>query len=163
MAWKFLSGIRNRDIRAAVIKEKWMAGQDAKPLDEILLIAESTRKTMVATSATGSERGTIGAVLRRNSDEYSSSTRSSSSRKSSGESSLSPRSGRSTPSSKPNASPRTATYNECLYCKKKHPGGRKNCFVRLRNNPNWTPGKRKNQAQGKVRAVRGSEDVENFW
>ena len=47
VAWKFLSGIRNREIRAAVIKDKWMVGQEAKPLDEILLIAESTRKAMV--------------------------------------------------------------------------------------------------------------------
>ena len=68
LAWKFLSGILNNDIRSAVIKEKWINGQEAKPLEEILLIAETTRKALVAT---GQDKGTIGAVKRRSSDEFS--------------------------------------------------------------------------------------------
>ena len=61
-AWKFLSGIQNKEIRASVIKEKWMASEtEAKTPEEILLIAETARMTMAAVSATGNNKGNIGA------------------------------------------------------------------------------------------------------
>lgn len=159
-AWKFISGIRNREIRGAVIKEKWMQGQETKPLEEILLIAESTRKTIVATNATGQEKGTLNAVLKRNPRNSDESGSSSNSRRSSGESLYSKSSNTSKTSSNYSFS-----NGECLYCKKRHPGGWRTCYSRLRNDPRWTPPpqkKKSNYNRGNVQNMRGYGDDENF-
>ena len=156
VAWKFLSGIQDKEIRSAVIKEKWMAGQDAKPLEEILLIAETTRKTLIATTMTGQSKGTVSVVKRGSSDEFSlPSTHSS--RNASSESTKSSSSSGSSRSSKPG----NKTHQECLYCRKKHPGGWKDCFKRKRVEPDWTPAK-KRKSSGNVRALSQTPEDENF-
>ena len=53
IVWRFLSGIRDGDVRNAVIKEKWMASErEAKPAADVLKIAETAKLTKIATVAT---------------------------------------------------------------------------------------------------------------
>ena len=62
--WKFMDGLKNKEIRSEIIKSKWLN----KTPDEILLIAETTRKNMEATSVTGKgKQGAIGGVTSNNS------------------------------------------------------------------------------------------------
>ena len=57
--WKFMDGLKNKEIRSEIIKSKWLN----KSPDEILLIAETTRKNMEATSVTGkSKQGSVAGV-----------------------------------------------------------------------------------------------------
>ena len=135
IAWKFLSGIQNREIRASVIKEKWMKSDtEAKSPDEILLIAETTRRTMAAVSATSSHKPIVGAVgQERRAQEYDSTAA---------------------------TQERSGDYNssrrnsECKYCKRNHPGGWEKCYRRQREAPNWTP-------DGQ-RSDRGSSDKKKY-
>ena len=118
-AWKFLSGIQNKEIRASVIKEKWMATEiEAKTPDEILLIAETARMTMAAVSATGNSKGNVGAFTSGN-------------------------------SGKQNRKTTSKEWEMCLYCKRRHPGGWQDCYRRQREDPNWTPPKATPNKAGK--------------
>ena len=54
VVWQFLNGLCDRDVREALIKEKWMKdGKNAKSYDEILKIAETVVNSKVAARATG--------------------------------------------------------------------------------------------------------------
>ena len=54
VAWKFLNGIKQKEIRSAVIREKWMKNKtEAKTSEELLHIAEVARMNISAAAATG--------------------------------------------------------------------------------------------------------------
>jgi hypothetical protein len=125
VVWQFLNGLRDKDVREALIKEKWMAdGQEAKSYDEILKIAETVVNTKVAGRATGKiTTGNLGV------------TRES-------------RGGQKSPTNKSRYSaPSRAPYPgvgrgnwECWFCKKKdHDGGWAKCPVRIEKDPQWKP------------------------
>ncbi len=160
IVWKFLYGIRDSDVRAEVIRAKWMASSsEAKPFAEVLKIAETAKLAKTATAATGrgktSESGVSNKVAavskveeRRNSVKSPTYSRGSGyqggrSPHSSSESNGSRGSRGSTGS----AASRTSTGSDipgqnflCHYCKERsHYGGWKNCEKRRTENPGWKP------------------------
>ena len=55
VVWRFLDGLKDRDIREHIIRERWMKDEShAKEYDDILKIAETARTAKQAASATGS-------------------------------------------------------------------------------------------------------------
>ncbi len=52
--WRFLDGVRDRDVRSEIIRARWMVDRKTpKPYDEILKIAEGAKHLKVAAGATG--------------------------------------------------------------------------------------------------------------
>ena len=50
--WRFLTGVRDADVKKGLISSKWMASQDEpKPYSEILKSAESIQMTKVASQS----------------------------------------------------------------------------------------------------------------
>jgi hypothetical protein len=157
IVWKFLSGIRDADVRKEVIKEKWMvSSSESKGFAEVLKIAETAKLTKVAVVATGgkgNETGKIGAAARveerRNAHRpYRSNGGRNAGRTahSSGESTSSgATSGRNSSGSSKRGSAESDQGNVgtnflCHYCKERtHYGGWKMCERRRKENPNWKP------------------------
>ena len=147
IVWKFLSGLKDAEVRNAVIREKWMkSSSEAKPYEEILKIAETTKMTRIATTATGrGNSGTVGAV----SDGYrgkvgakrKGSNESSSNRSSTGSESNRSSTGSSTGSSRGSVGNDYENF-KCHYCNETtHYGGWKGCPKRKTEDPTWTPQK----------------------
>lgn len=158
IVWKFLSGVRDSEVRNAVIREKWMkSSTEAKPFDEILKIAETAKMTRIATTATG--RGNCGSATvaamadsgyrgkvgqRRKEYNETGSNRSSTGSESSRSSTGSSRGGN-----------RSSTGSEndnfkCYYCtEKSHYGGWKSCPKKMKEDPDWTPQKSGRDFSGK--------------
>ena len=136
VVWQFLNGLRDRDVREALIKEKWMEdGEKAKDYDEILKIAESVVNAKVAARATGQvkavevRKGTIGALA----SAGSAAGKKSPKNKGRYRKSYSPYAGEG--SSKKD-------FLTCWYCEKKdHEGGWQQCPLREEKDPQWRPGK----------------------
>ena len=138
VVWQFLNGLRDRDVREALIKEKWMKdGQNAKSYDEILKIAETVVNAKVAAKATGQVKaqgfksGTINALS-------SSNTTGKKSPKNKGKYNY-----RSNSSPYNTSGSRTRKDSlVCWYCEKKdHEGGWQQCPLREEKDPQWKPGK----------------------
>ncbi len=126
VVWQFLNGLRDKDVREALIKEKWMAdGQKAKSYDEILKIAETVVNTKVAGRATGKiATGNLGAAKESRGGQKSPNNKSRYSATSRGPY---PGAGRN-------------SNWECYYCKKRdHDGGWAKCPLRLEKDPQWRP------------------------
>ena len=157
IVWKFLSGIRDADVRREVIKEKWMvSSSESKSFAEVLKIAETARLAKIAVAATsgrGTEAGKISAATRveerRNAQKPyrgggsrngGRSTHSSGESTSSGASSGRNSSGSSSRGSMESDQGRVGTNFLCHYCKERtHYGGWKLCEKRKRENPDWKP------------------------
>ena len=55
VVWRFLDGLKDRDIRERLIRERWMKDEShAKDYDDVLKIAETARTSKQAASLTGS-------------------------------------------------------------------------------------------------------------
>ena len=161
IVWKFLSGVRDSEVRNAVIREKWMnSSTEAKPFDEILKIAETAKMTGIATTATGRGNGgsaTVAAMAdsgyrgkvgqRRKEYNETGSNRSSTGSESGRSSTGSGRSG--------GGGNRSSTGSEndkfkCYYCtEKSHYGGWKSCPKKMKEDPDWTPQKSGRDFSGK--------------
>ena len=160
VAWKFVSGLRDESVRRKLLEEGWMKSrQEAKPLDDILKLAEVTRKTNDAAKALG--RGnSVGAVHEARYDQFvgavgmgdGSSNRS---KKFSSESGSSSTSRGSSGSGGYSSSDMPLDLLECYYCKQKHRGGWLYCSQRKRENPSWKPFRRGNSATGKPKPSKG--------
>jgi len=128
VVWQFLNGLRDRDVREVLIKEKWMEdGENAKSYDEILKIAEGTLSTKIASRATGkSGQGAAAAV-----QEIGT---------------VAPFKGGSARKETPNSNSRdrqqsTKQKIDCYYCGSTHEGyGWYKCSKRRAENPKWRPG-----------------------
>ena len=138
IVWKFLYGIRDPDVRNAVIREKWMkSGTEAKGYDEVLKIAETAKMNKAATAATGP--GDNRAVTKVAAFSRVKERRDKGGRHQSSDSSESDRStGRS--SSSNSTAPGSGVNFKCHYCNStSHYGGWKACPKRAEENPRWTP------------------------
>ncbi len=136
IVWKFLSGIKDLDVRKAVINAKWMKSErEALSYDEVLKIAETERMNKEAASATGphGSKGKVASVRERRNHSRTPHT--------SSESNHSSGSNRSVRSSSSETSKPTHLPNfKCHYCKTtSHFGGWKACRKRETENPDWTP------------------------
>ena len=109
IAWRFLSGILDADIRTTLIKEGWMVDKRTpKSPEEILKIAESARQRMVAGKATAPQtQGAKAAMMQGRGKKPAT------------------RKGYNKQSEK-----HTYTNDrvfQCFYCEKEHKGGWKEC------------------------------------
>ena len=135
VVWQFLNGLKDRDVREALIKEKWMEdGEKAKSYDEILKIAETVANAKVASRATGqvngqaTKNGVINAMSRDPAGKKSPKNK-----------------GKYLGSNNPynaGASNRRENWS-CWYCEKRdHEGGWQRCPLREEKDPQWKPGKK---------------------
>ena len=124
--WRFLDGLRDKDIRASIIRERWMKDRKTpKSYDEVLKIAENARMVKVAASATGSGGPSPKAAIA-GSANVGSFTRGGNTR----------RGMQRGIGARSNPPPRGF---DCFYCHQRHPGGWKSCDKRRRENPTWEP------------------------
>ena len=134
VVWQFLNGLRDKDVREALIKEKWMAdGQRAKSYDEILKVAEAVVNTKQAAKATGR----VGAPSGVASVRQGSVSGSRKSPKNKGRY----RGGNGSPYPSTSGGRDNSNWN-CWYCKRSdHEGGWRQCPVRRQKDPQWKPGR----------------------
>ena len=143
--WRFLTGVRDADIKKGLISSKWMASQDEpKPYSEILKAAESIQMTKVASQSLagrGNQR-TVAAVSGM-SGGYED-------RRSAEDRSTRRPTGWSTGSKRKATVAAAGGYSEagrqskgyvmkCYYCKELHEGGWQKCAKMKKNDPNWKP------------------------
>lgn len=143
IVWKFLSGIRDLEVRSEVIKQKWMqTAGTAKSFEEVLLIAETARRNKVAASVTGPPGGPRAKVAGVAAMKSSRVKERRSGRHGSGDSASSNFSNSSKGSSASSKSNSSGTVNfRCHYCNTtEHFGGWKFCPKRNQENPSWNPG-----------------------
>ena len=149
VAWKFVSGLRDERIKRKLLEGGWMKSrQEAKPLEDLLKIADIAKKTDDAVKAMGKETGSINAAheysvsaWEQKSSSYATDRR----KRSSGESGQSNRSNSSRGSGE-SSDGLPLDFLECYYCKKKHRGGWFHCSVRKKEDPTWRPARRGDKA-----------------
>lgn len=149
VAWKFVSGLGDERIKRKLLEGGWMKSrQEAKPLEDLLKVADIAKKTDDAVKAMGKETGSINAA-----QEYSVSAweQKSSSHAGDRRKQSSGESGRSNRSSSSRGSGESSDglpleFLECFYCKKKHRGGWFHCAVRKKEDPTWRPARRGDKA-----------------
>ena len=125
VAWKFVSGVSDERVRRRMLEEGWMKNrQEAKSLEELLKLAEVTKRTDDAVKVLGKETAVINALnevsvaaINRAAGEQRDrhKTNSSESIRSGGSSSS--KNGLSSASDNP------LDYLLCFYCNRKHRGG----------------------------------------
>ena len=137
--WRFLDGVRDKEIRSAIIRERWMKDRKTpKSYDEVLRIATNAQMTKVAANATGSGSGGQHtakaklAALNQNTPNRSGSNR-----------------GRTKkPGGNVGRSEAPRAF-DCFYCHQRHAGGWRECAKRRKENPTWTPGSDRAQTEGR--------------
>ena len=123
--WRFLDGVREKDVRAEIIRARWMKDRDTpKDYDEVLKIAMNAQSVRMAAGATGSNvqprQANIGAVT-----------------------GPPPK-----PGDKRDRRSGAARSFDCYYCKRRHPGGWRTCDKRKKENPDWEPGQARSNNVG---------------
>ena len=143
IVWRFLSGIRDADVRNAVIKEKWMASdREAKPAAEVLKIAETAKLTKIATTATQAKgrdyvRKEASVNVVRDNTKKDAPVKDGARKDGVVNSVADKRRGYNQKKSAGNSS----NNYECHYCgTTNHYGGWRLCEKRLKENPKWKPG-----------------------
>ena len=143
VAWKFVSGVFDERIRRKLMEEGWMQNRrEAKPLEELLKIAEVTKQTEDAVKALKPE-GTIATLTEENVNGLVNANRF---KRMSADSNTFPASKVSGSSS---SSGLALEYISCWYCKKQHRGGWFYCEKRKRENPSWRPERKSQSTSGK--------------
>ena len=146
VVWKFLSGIRDPDVRSEVIKAKWMdTPGSAKPYADVLKIAETAKLAKIATAATGGAKvqqpAKIAPVYSKVKEKRAGARRNDRSHHSSAESFESSDSRRSSLESSGSGQKSVSENFVCHYCNKSdHYGGWRNCERRKKEDPTWKPG-----------------------
>ena len=155
VAWKFVSGVSDEKVRRKLMEEGWMKNRtEAKPLDELLKMAEITKQTDDAVKAMKPD-GTVASItedsMMINANRFkrkSSDSNASVNSKGSGSS---------------DSSGVALDFISCWYCKKPHRGGWFYCAKRKRENPSWRPdrksqGGKRNQSQSDTQSNTLSKD-----
>ena len=125
VAWKFLDGVRNVDIRASVIEKGWVINDDeTKTPEEVLKIALTAQDIQTAARATGKTQDPGNVRSFSEGDEDKEPTGHNAAQQG---------------LSKQN------NYNSeglwrCWFCTDFHHGGWRECEKRKKDNPSWTPG-----------------------
>ena len=162
VVWRFLTGVRDADIKKGLISSKWMASQDEpKPYSEILKAAESILMTKVASQSLagrGNQRqfaavaGVSGGHEDRRSAKEQSVSRGQEDRRAAKEQSAlrptgSKRKANVAAASGHGEAGRQNSSNKqgkgyvmkCYYCREFHEGGWRSCDRMKKNEPNWKP------------------------
>lgn len=156
VVWRFLDGLKDRDVRERLIHERWMKDESqAKDYDDILKIAETARSSKQAASLTGSRlhlgtalAGTVTSLRPDGHGQHPAGQRSPASARPRPP----PAAGPGRPLSRVSGAGQAAgSYQrswgggggrpagKCYYCDVAHPGGWIRCRRRLQENPSWTP------------------------
>ena len=167
VVWRFLDGLKDRDVRERLIHERWMKDEsNAKDYDDILKIAETARSSKQAASLTGSRHhpGTsLAAPVRLDAGAVTSLRPDGRGQRWAGQGPPAPARPRAPPLPSPagpgrSPLPRVSGQGQpagsyqrscgdrggrpagrCYYCDVAHPGGWISCRRRLQENPSWTP------------------------
>ena len=137
VAWKFVSGISDEKVRRKLMEDGWMKSRkEAKPLEELLKVAEIAKQTEEAVKAMKPDTGTVSAMY---SDEsHHGHVNMNRFREKSGDSSSSKSSGSS------NSSGMALEFLQCFYCNQRHRGGWFYCAKRKKEDPKWRPKRKSN-------------------
>ena len=152
VAWKFVSGISDEKVRRKLMEDGWMKNRkEAKPLEELLKVAEIAKQTDEAVKAMKPETGTVSVLF----DDHDGQLCANRFRQQSSDSSTSRASGSS------NSSGMALEFLQCFYCNKKHRGGWFYCEKRKKEDPKWKP-QRKNSWKQNSQTDRNSEKRRDF-
>ena len=136
VAWKFVSGIQDKRITKKLMETGWMLDRRcAKPLEELLKLAEVTKQTEDAVAILDKEKqgGAINVFQQEESGSFAVFSRqgydkrTNRSKFNSGDSSRS------------SGSQPTLEFLKCWYCQKEHRGGWFYCSKRKKEDPKWRP------------------------
>ena len=132
LAWRFVTGVRSDSIRKKLMEYGWMkTRREAKPLEDLLKIAEIAKMTEEAVRVTGPDRPASVNVCCSHDDQMGDTVNVAKFERRKKQSSDSSKSGSSSKS-----------YNEfyeCWYCKQRHKGGWSACALRQQKEPDWRP------------------------
>ena len=140
VAWKFVSGLGDERIRRKLLEDGWMkTRQEAKPIEELLKVAEIFKKTDDAAKALG-KSGVIGMTRMQEEGTVAAWGKDwSRNKQSSSDSRSCVNSGSRSSGSGYTSSSMPVTFIECWYCKKKHRGGWFHCSQREKEDPTLRP------------------------
>ena len=141
VAWKFVSGVSDDRVRRKLLEVGWMkTRQEAKPLEDLLKMAEITKKTDDAVKALDrtntvsvaqeNDQGTVAAWQKAGARSKTSSTESRNSNTSKSSTSKSSSSSEG-PGGSYSSLNKPSEFKECYYCKQKHRGGWFHCSQRF--------------------------------
>ena len=144
VVWRFLAGLRDREIRSHLIKEKWMENDEkAKSYDEVMKIALAALSCKRATQVTGMSRnnGAVTAQLKISDSRCKGMDEEQPITQAQGNVQSLTQKERLHEANKEKAYQirRTQRKFKCYYCNKIHPGGWKVCSRRLKEDPSWKP------------------------
>lgn len=144
--WRFLDGIRDKEVRLHIIQEKWMENDEsAKSYSAVLKIAEAALSAKNATSATGQAKSaTVNVEVAQATVERNDEAPVMINRGAPGQVAAVRQSTPSTPTPAVSSRGKYTQQGpnrvvECYYCSKTHAGGWRACYRRLRENPSWRP------------------------
>jgi hypothetical protein len=153
VAWKFVSGIQDRQIKKKLLENGWMKDRrSAKPLEELLRLAEVTKQTDDAVEVMDKHNGAGSVNMFSEDTKIAAFNRFSSDRRTAGR--VKSSSGESKNSTDSRSSDRSYSsglaleFIECWYCKKKHRGGWFYCSQRKREEPEWRPKRKGHNVSG---------------
>ena len=153
VAWKFVSGIADEKVRRKLMEDGWMKSRrEAKPLEELLKVAEIAKQTEEAVKAMKPENGAVSMLY----DDRDGQICVNRFRQLSSDSSTSRNSGSS------NSSGIALEFLQCFYCNKKHRGGWFYCEKRKKENPKWKPQRKSNSWKQNSQSDRSSEGKKDF-
>ena len=153
VAWKFVSGISDEKIRRKLMEDGWMKSRrEAKPLEELLKVAEIAKQTEEAVKAMKPETGTVSMLL----DDREGTLCANRFRQQSSDSTNSRAFGSS------NSSGMALEFLQCFYCNKKHRGGWFYCEKRKKEDPKWKPQRKNNTWKQNSQSDRNSEKRRDF-
>ena len=142
VAWKFVSGVQDKRITKKLMETGWMLDRrHAKPLEELLKLAEVTKQTEDAVAILDKEKhgGYANAFISDDSASIASFSSQGSDRKSTRNKFNSGDSSRSS------GSQSTPDTFKCWYCQKEHKGGWFHCSKRKKDDPDWRPSRTRSQ------------------
>ena len=153
VAWKFVSGIADEKVRRKLMEDGWMKSRrEAKPLEELLKVAEIAKQTEEAVKAMKPENGAVSMLY----DDRDGQICMNRFRQPSSDSSTSRASGSS------NSSGMALEFLQCFYCNKKHRGGWFYCEKRKKENPKWKPQRKSSSWKQNSQSDRNSEGKKDF-
>ena len=150
VAWKFVSGISDEKVRRKLMEDGWMKNRkEAKPLEELLKVAEIAKQTDEAVKAMKPDTGTVSVLL----DNQLCANRF---RQQSSDSNASRASGSS------NSSGMALEFLQCFYCSRKHRGGWLYCEKRKKEDPKWKPQRKNSSWKQNSQSDRNSDKRRDF-
>ena len=145
VVWRFLAGLRDREVRSQLIKEKWMENDGkAKSYDEVMKIALAALSCKRATQVTGTSRnqGAVNAqvkIVENHFDDVAEEERRVAQVQKNVQLVIKKEPSHLMNRGKGYQEKKNQRKFKCYYCNKIHPGGWFVCLKRLKEDPDWKP------------------------